>query len=519
MLANALIVFREVLEASLVVGLVLAASKGTPRRGRWVLAGIVVGVVGAAIVAAFAGEIASAVEGVGQDLFNAAVLFAAVAMLGWHNVWMGRHGKEMAIEAASIGRAVLSGGRPLYALSFAVGLAVLREGSELVLFLYGLAAAGNGGVSNLVGGVAIGFASGAAFGAALYAGLLRVPTRHLFTVTSWMILLLAAGMAAQGAAFLVQADVLPTLGNRLWDTSGILSEDQIAGQVLHALVGYVSQPSGIQLVFYIATIALIGLLMRRFGEAPPSVTRVAAVALVLWGGAAVLSAARADFQVRSPLVDYQELEVEHNGSVTFDKRNSGKSNDQSYTISVGYGMTPWWKTELEAELGAAPGENLHYNATTWENTLQLTEQGQYWADLGFFAQYSHAARRHDPESITFGPIAQKEVGDTLHTVNLLFSKQVGHDRTDATDFSVAWQSRWRLNQYVEPGIEYYADVPDLQNPGKIANQQHRVGPVLVGLVGFPPYGKIRYEAGYLVGLTRATERGAARWKVEYEAHF
>src|ERR1700676_5569072 len=176
MLANALIVFREVLEASLVVGLLLAASKGTPRRGRWVLAGVVVGLVGAAIVAAFAGEIASAVEGGGQDLFNAAVLFAAVAMLGWHNVWMGRHGKEMAIAAASLGRAVLSGGRPLYALSFAVGLAVLREGSELVLFLYGLAAAGNGGVSNLVGGVAIGFASGAAFGAALYAGLLRVPT-------------------------------------------------------------------------------------------------------------------------------------------------------------------------------------------------------------------------------------------------------------------------------------------------------------------------------------------------------
>lgn len=517
MIAIALIVFREVLEAALVVGLVLAASNGTPRRGRWVAGGIGVGAAGAAVVAGFAGEIASAVEGIGQELFNATVLFAAVGMLGWHNIWMGRHGKEMALEAATLGRQVLTGARPLYALAFAVGLAVLREGSELVLFLFGLVAAGNGG--DLVAGIVLGFACGAALGGALYAGLLRIPTRHLFTVTSWMILLLAAGMASQGANFLVQADLLPALGNQVWSTEELLSERSIPGQVLHALVGYVSRPAGIQIVFYIATIGLIGVLMRRFGEAPPTITRVAAIALALWAGAAGLSAARADFQVRSPLVDYLEIEVEYNGAITFDKKGSGKSNDQSYTTSIGYGITPWWKAELEAELGAAPGENLHYNATTLENTFQLTEQGEHWADLGFFAEYSHAARRHDPEFITFGPLAQKEIGATLHTLNFLFEKEIGHGRSDATDFGIAWQSRWRLNQYAEPGIEYYADIPDIQNPGKPADQQHRIGPVLVGAVAFAPYGKIKYEAAYLVGLTRATERGAFRWKLEYEAHF
>ena len=97
MIAIALIVFREVLEAALVVGLVLAASKGTPRRGRWISGGVVAGLVGAGAVAGFASEIASAVSGIGQELFNAGVLFAAVGMLGWHNVWMGRHGKEMAL--------------------------------------------------------------------------------------------------------------------------------------------------------------------------------------------------------------------------------------------------------------------------------------------------------------------------------------------------------------------------------------------------------------------------------------
>ena len=265
MLPTALIVFREVLEAALVVGIVLAASQGVPRRGAWVGAGIVGGLAGAALVAAFAEQIASALAGVGQELFNAAVLFTAVAMLGWHNVWMGRHGRELAVEAGDVGKLVRSGARPLHALAAVVGLAVLREGSELVLFLYSIIAANSTNAVSFGLGFALGVAAGVGVGALLYFGLLRIPLKHLFIVTSWLILLLAAGMAAQGAAFLVQADVLPPLGNDVWDTSWLLSEHSILGQVLHALVGYVSQPSGIQIVFYAATLLVIGTLMRWVG--------------------------------------------------------------------------------------------------------------------------------------------------------------------------------------------------------------------------------------------------------------
>jgi high-affinity iron transporter len=265
MLAIALIVFREVLEAALIVGIVLAASRGVARRGRWVGGGIAGGALGAVVVAGFAGEIAEAAQGVGQELFNAAVLFLAVAMLGWHNVWMGRHGRELALAAGDIGKAVLAGVKPLYALFTVTALAVLREGSELVLFLYSVAAANASSAAALAGGIAVGLAGGSAIGAALYFGLLRIPMRHLFTVTSWMILLLAAGMAAQGAAFLVQADLLPSFGNELWDTSAFLSEGSILGQVLHALVGYVSRPAGIQVAFYLGTLAVIGACMRLAG--------------------------------------------------------------------------------------------------------------------------------------------------------------------------------------------------------------------------------------------------------------
>jgi high-affinity iron transporter len=268
MLATAIIVFREVLEASLVVGIVLAASRGVPGRGIWVSSGIAAGVLGAALVAAAARVIAAAVNGIGQELLNAAILFTAVAMLGWHNIWMNRHGRELAAAAASLGKAVLGRSRPLYALALVVGIAVLREGSEVVLFLYGIAIASGVGVLRMLGGGVLGLAGGAAIGAVIYLGLLTIPVRRLFAVTSWLILLLAAGMASQGAAFLMQANLLPSLGNELWDTSSILSERSMLGLLLHVLVGYSAQPAGIQVIFYLATLLTIGTLMRVVGRVP-----------------------------------------------------------------------------------------------------------------------------------------------------------------------------------------------------------------------------------------------------------
>ena len=102
MLGAAIIVFREVLEAALIVGIVLAASVGAPRRGFWVACGLAAGVVGAGLVALFAAEIAAAASGIGQELLNASILLLAVGMLGWHNIWMSRHGRELAATARAV---------------------------------------------------------------------------------------------------------------------------------------------------------------------------------------------------------------------------------------------------------------------------------------------------------------------------------------------------------------------------------------------------------------------------------
>ena len=256
MFAIWILVFREVLEAAMIVSIVAAATRGVAGRWRWIGSGLLLGCVGAGLVAAGAGRLADAMSGMGQEWFNAGVLLAAAAMIGWHVIWMARHGRVLAADAGRFGNDVSEGRRPLTALMIGVALAVLREGSEVVLFGYGLLSGGSGAGDLLTGGL-LGVLSGVAAGVAMYAGLLRIPMRHFFRATNGLLMLLAAGLTASAAGFLAQADVLPTLANPLWDTSALLSDESWLGRTLHALVGYTAQPSGMQVLLYLSMVIVL----------------------------------------------------------------------------------------------------------------------------------------------------------------------------------------------------------------------------------------------------------------------
>lgn len=245
MLSTALIVFREVLEAALVVSIVMAATRGVPRRGWWVGGGLVGGVIGAGLIAAFADVISQWASGMGQEVFNAGVMFVATLMLAWHSIWMSRHGREMAMQMNAVGRAVAAGSKPLTGLAIVVGVAVLREGSEAVLFLYGIAAGDPGQTPQMIAGGLLGVLGGAGLGYAMYAGLLQIPLKRLFSVTNWLIVLLAAGMASQCVGFLLAAGLVPSWGDTIWDTSWLLKESSLVGKALHTLIGYTARPAGI----------------------------------------------------------------------------------------------------------------------------------------------------------------------------------------------------------------------------------------------------------------------------------
>ncbi|MGE5624698.1 MAG: FTR1 family iron permease [Bacillota bacterium] len=261
MLATAIVVFREVIEAALIVAIVLGASRGITGRGRWVSGGIGLGLVGAGLVALFADAINGAFSGSGQELLNAGILLAAVGMLAWHNVWMSSHGRTLAAEVREVGEAVHEGRRPLTALLVITLVAVMREGSEVVLFLWAIATGGSGAAGMLAGGL-LGLAAGALVGVLLYRGLLKIPMRYFFSVTGWLVLLIAAGLAAQAAGFLNQAGLLPALGMSLWDTSRYLDQGSLTGQMLHVLMGYTARPMGIQLLFYVCTLVTVFTLMK-----------------------------------------------------------------------------------------------------------------------------------------------------------------------------------------------------------------------------------------------------------------
>jgi high-affinity iron transporter len=274
-LPSLLIVFREVFEAGLVIGIVMAVTSSVSGRGLWVAGGVAAGVLGACIVALFTGGLSELFGGSGQELFNAGILGFAVLMLGWHNIWMARHGREIASEMRAAGEAVATGAKSLAALAVVVMIAVLREGSEVVLFLYGVAAAQGGGDLSMVAGGAAGLVLGALVCLLTYLGLITIPARYLFAVTSTLIALLAAGMAAQAIAFLQQANIVTAFDETVWNTSWILSDSSLLGRALHTLIGYVDQPTAMQLIAYAATLAVILVLMRLFAVRPAQRPRAA----------------------------------------------------------------------------------------------------------------------------------------------------------------------------------------------------------------------------------------------------
>jgi len=269
-LAAALLVFRETLEAGLVTGIVLAATRGVAGSRRAIAMGMLAGLAGACVVAAFAGAIADAFQGAGQELFNAAVLGVAVLMLAWHVLWMSRHGRELTEHLRGVGQAVAQGIRPPSLLAVVVGMAIMREGSEIVLFLLGIAVSGQDSTARLAVGSALGLALGVVLALAIYQGLAQMSSRWLLRVTGMLIMLLAAGLSAQAAGFVQAAGFFQDMAMPVWDTSWLLPSDGLAGHAMLALTGYTDRPSALQVLVWLATFAALLLGGRLAAPARPA---------------------------------------------------------------------------------------------------------------------------------------------------------------------------------------------------------------------------------------------------------
>ena len=229
-------------------------------------------------------------------------------------------------------------------------------------------------------------------------------------------------------------------------------------------------------------------------------------------GFAVQAEAR-DFKIRSPIVESHELESENNFTI-------GHSKTAVHELE--YGFNDWLKLGVEAEFAADQGHGFRYDSTALEGFLQLTPQGRYWADVGLFVEYEHTARQGDPRALTIGPLIQKEMQlsglNTLHTVNALFTKEMGAGSVGPLSMLMAAQSRARLTPYFEPGFEYYGSFT-LGAHGD--EPQHRLGPMFAGRVGLREFGidapgGIKYDAAYLRGIAGETDPSTFRVRIELE---
>jgi hypothetical protein len=241
-------------------------------------------------------------------------------------------------------------------------------------------------------------------------------------------------------------------------------------------------------------------------------------------------AARADFHIFSPYeIDLGELEIEHNGDAAFD-RQPNNSGATSYTIEFGTGLTSWWHSEIEFGFDRDPGFSQPTLLTqlVTENTFQLTEPGEQFADFGFYIEYGQtlATGKHaGPNEVTFGPLIAKDIGRTTHTINLFLTRELGPNQdTQGLDFTYAWQSRWNLWAPLSPAVEIYGDSGVIGRSPRLSQQQLIVGPVGVGSLslndlGLGHGGKLKYEIGWLFGATQASPNGTLRWRLEVEIPF
>lgn len=528
MFSIALIVFREVFEISLIVSILMAATKGLARRTQWVGIGILSGVTGAILMAIFADVISQAASGMGQEMLNAAILLIAASLIGWTTIWMTRHARHLSQEFKHIGHEVISGHKPVYTLAVVVALSVLREGTEIVMFTYSAFITG-GKVYQLIMGGLLGTCAGAAVGVILYYGLMKVPTKQIFQVTSWMLIFLVAGMVAQAFGYLVAADKVPDIVPAVWDTSSILPDASFLGRIMHVMVGYTDRPSGIQLLVYFLTIAGLAALLKiyalpsaRQGRAPSGQAKKSVI-LMIAGLAccfALPHSAYAEKHVYSPIVQQGEIELETTGVYDFD-HSKDKNALQEYKNAVGYGVTDRWATEFYGEFerqlrqnndGTTSISSVKFTHLEWENRYQLTEQGQYGLDAGLYFAYEIPVRDKDPGKIEGKILLEKSLPQFTHTANIIFNKEVGGGTTQETDAGFSWSSRYRLSDRFQPGFEYWIDFGQIKKHLPFNEQSHQIGPAFYGRLTR----HIKYDVGYLFGISHAAPTGELKWVIEYE---
>ena len=227
------------------------------------------------------------------------------------------------------------------------------------------------------------------------------------------------------------------------------------------------------------------------------------------------SQAFASKKIYTPYVSQGEVELELRSGYTVDD-NDQVDGAQKYKLAVGYGFTDWWFTELYGifEKGGSTGSDFKMEEVEWANKFQLTEQGEYAVDVGAYIAYVSALTSGHADAVEAQLLLGKDTGALSHYANIEYKREIGDQSSDDNEIEVKWSSRYRYNPVFEPGFEIYSGFGDINNTGSFDDQSHQIGPVIYGKID-----QVKYEIGYLFGVSDAAVDGEAKVVLEYEFRF
>lgn len=261
MIASTIIVLREILEICLVIGMISAALKEVKNRNKIILLGVMVGGLISTALAFSINQINGLFDGNGQEIFNIIILLTSIICIAWTLKWFNNQGKKLYTKVLLATGLLKDDNSNIWPMLFIIILSISREGAELILFLNGVSIGSN--ANDMIYGIILGASIGISLGLLLYFGLMKLSTKYFFKSINLMLILLAAGMASQLANYLSASEIISMGSEVLWDSSWLIKEDTIIGKLLNGLVGYSSNPSILQVVFYFSTIAFMTRLLKK----------------------------------------------------------------------------------------------------------------------------------------------------------------------------------------------------------------------------------------------------------------
>ncbi len=259
----ALVVFRECIEIALLLGVILAVTKQLEKSRIYIIAGVMLGTVSAALFAFFTRSITVAFSGLGDEIFNSGVILLTVALIGWTIVWMQGYGIKIKQNLNDLSVKISSGDSSYIMLVMIVAATILREGMEIIILVYSISSVEIIDSNSYLLGLIIGIVSGLTLGVIIYLGLIKIVNQqYIFRISSILLMLVASGFAAEAAGILSSSGIITILSDQLWDSSWLISDRSIYGKFLKMITGYIARPNGLQVVFYVCTLGLINILIQ-----------------------------------------------------------------------------------------------------------------------------------------------------------------------------------------------------------------------------------------------------------------